>query len=206
MDTEKTPHTFVSLGARPFAVPAPVFLVGSYDAMGKANIMPASWGGLCASQPPCLAVSLTRSRWSYAAILERKAFTVSIPSCAQVAQADFAGITSGKDVDKFAKLGLTPQAAEHVDAPFVAQCPVVIELRLAHTLELGSHVQLVGEIMDVKIHPHCLDSNSQPQLQRVDPLLFVPLTREYWSTGQRVAKAFSVGHSAGPQAVVDQGL
>ena len=203
MVTSNAHPTLLSLGARPFTVPAPVFLVGSYDAEGKANIMAASWGGLCASQPPALAVSLQRARHSYAAILARKAFTVSIPSCAQAAQADFAGITSGKDVDKFAALGLTARNAEHVDAPYVLECPAIIELKLIHTLDLGSHQQLVGEIMDVKIHKDCLDAQGQPRMDMLDPLLFVPLAREYWGVGRLVAKAFSVGRSAGQRAVID---
>ena len=197
-------HAFVSLGARAFAVPAPVFLVGSYDAQGRPNIMAASWGGLCASQPPCLSVSLTRARWTFASITRRKAFTVSIPSADMAAQADFTGLTSGRDVDKFATLGLTPLAAEHVDAPYVAECPAAIELRLVDTLEMGSHSLFVGEIMDVKLHSACVDANGVPRMEALNPLLFTPLAREYWSVGSMVAKAFSVGHSAGRQAVIDR--
>lgn len=194
---------FQSLGACTFTIPTPVFLVGSYDAEGKANIMNAAWGGICASQPPCLAVSIARARWSHAAILARNAFTVSIPSRALVAQADFAGIYSGRSEDKFAALNLTPQTAEHVDAPYVAECPVVIELRLAHTFELGSHTQFIGEIMDVKIHKDCLDAQNNPLPERIDPLLYVPLARQYWSMGELVARAFSVGRSVDKHALVD---
>ncbi len=193
---------FQSLGARAFAVPAPVFLVGSYDRNDRANIMPAAWSGLCASHPPCLAVSLARTRWTHAAIAERHAFTVSIPGRDMAPQTDFAGLISGRDEDKFAALGLTPRAAEHVDAPYVAECPAVIELRLLHTLELGSHTQYIGEIMDVKIQPRYLDANGLPDMRRLDPLLYVPLAREYWSVGQIVARAFSVGRSVDRRAVV----
>lgn len=194
----------ISLGARPFAVPTPVFLVGSYDAANKPNIMTAAWGGVCASQPPCLAVSVARARWSFAALEERKAFTVSIPSSTMAAQADYAGITSGRNENKFTALGLTPMPAEHVDAPYVDECPVAIELRLVHTLDLGSHMQFVGEIMDVKIHTSCLDPQGNPRMEALDPLLFAPLIREYWSVGHMVAKAFSVGRSAGLQTFIDR--
>lgn len=200
--TEK--NTTVSLGARAFAVPAPVFLVGCYDHTGKPNIMTAAWGGLCASQPPCLSVSLARARWSFAAIEARRAFTISIPHAAMAAQADFAGITSGRNEDKFTALGLTPRAAEHVDAPYVTECPVAIELRLAHTIDLGSHHQFIGEIMDVKIHKACLDAQGNPRMDALNPLLFVPLIREYWSVGHMVAKAFSVGRNAGQRPVIDR--
>lgn len=193
---------FQSLGARAFAVPTPVFLVGSYDRQGRANIMTAAWSGICASHPPCLGVCLTKARWTHAAIAERHAFTVSIPGREMAPQTDFAGLTSGRDEDKFAALGLTARAAEHVDAPYVAECPVVLELRLLHTLELGSHTQYIGEIMDVKIQTRCLDPNGFPDMRRLDPLLYIPLSREYWSVGEVVARAFSVGRSVDRKAVV----
>ena len=189
---------FQSLGARPFAVPAPVFLVGSYAADNSPNIMTAAWGGIVASQPPCMAVSLQRVRASYTAIIERQAFSLNIPSAAMVAKVDFAGLVSGKKTNKFKTLNLTPLPSEHIDAPLVAECPVVIELKLIHTLDLGSHVQLVGEIMDVKIQPQCLDEQNLPLVAAIDPLLFVPISREYWTVGEMAAKAFSVGRSIVP--------
>lgn len=192
---------FHSLGARAFAVPTPVFLVGTYDQDGKPNIMTAAWGGICASQPPCIAVSIAKARWTHGSLMARKAFTVSIPSSAQAPQADFAGMYSGRSEDKFSVLGFSPTTAEHVDAPYVAQCPVVIEARLAHTLELGSHTQFVGEIMDVKVRQDCLDSQEVPLLENIDPLLYVPLSRQYWSIGHMVARAFSVGRSVDTRAL-----
>ncbi len=186
---------FHSLGARAFLVPSPVFLLGSYDAAGHPNIMTAAWGGIAASQPPSIAVSVQRARASYANIQERQAFTINIPSADMAAQTDFAGLISGRKVDKFTALGLTPRPGEHVDAPLVEECPAVIELKLTHTLELGSHVQMIGEIMDVKIRPECLDAQGLPRLDAINPLIFVPLSREYWNVGSMEAKAFSVGRS-----------
>ncbi len=69
-----------SVGAKTLATPTPVWLVGTYDAEGKPNIMTVAWGGICCSTPPCVTVSLRRATYSYAAIEARKAFTVSIPS------------------------------------------------------------------------------------------------------------------------------
>ncbi len=58
-------HMFQSLGAKTFILPTPVFLVGTYDHTGRPNIMTAAWGGICASQPPSIAVSIRKSRWTY---------------------------------------------------------------------------------------------------------------------------------------------
>ena len=108
-------------------------------------------------------------------------------------QADFVGLVSGAQENKFETLGLTPQPGEHVDAPFVAERPVVLELLLRHTLELGSHIQFVGEIMDVKVRKDCLTPEGLPDASRIEALSFAPLTKEYYGTGDFVARAFAVG-------------
>lgn len=183
----------VSLGPQVFLSPVPVMLVGTYDASDRANIMAVAWGGLCCSQPPCLAVSLRRSTWTHRALVERQAFTVSLPGRSLVSQTDFAGLVSGRNENKFEALGLTALAGEHVDAPYVGECPVVLELLLRHTLELGSHTQFVGEIMDVKVKEECLTPDGLPDPMRIEALSYAPLVAEYHSTGSFVARAFAVG-------------
>src|SRR5512142_3364972 len=101
-----------SVGAKTLAMPTPVWLVGTYDKDGKPNIMTIAWGGICCSKPPCMAVSLRKATYSYASIVERKGFTINIPSEAHVKEADYAGMASGKDTDKFADTGLTAVKSE----------------------------------------------------------------------------------------------
>ena len=50
-----------SLGAKTLLFPTPVLLVGTYDREGTPNLMNAAWGGICCSQPPCIAVSLRKA-------------------------------------------------------------------------------------------------------------------------------------------------
>ena len=97
-----------SLGAKTILYPTPVLIVGTYDAQGKANGMAAAWGGICCSRPPCVSVSLRAATYSHGCIVARQAFTVSVPSEKYVAEADYYGLASGRDVDKFAVTGLTP--------------------------------------------------------------------------------------------------
>lgn len=89
-----------SLGADTFALPTPVWVVGTYDDQGKPNIMTAAWGGICCSVPPCVAVSLQKIRTSYNNIINQKAFTINIPSVDQITAADYVGIASAKNFDK----------------------------------------------------------------------------------------------------------
>jgi flavin reductase (DIM6/NTAB) family NADH-FMN oxidoreductase RutF len=182
-----------SLGPKTLVYPTPVFVVGTYDPKGQPNVMTASWGGICCSQPPCLAVSLRKATYSYGNIVARKAFTISIPSQAQVKAADYFGIVSGRNVDKFEAAKLTPVRSDLVDAPYVKEFPMVVECKLAHTIELGLHTQFVGEIMDVKVDETALDTDGRADIKKVKPLVFTPDTQAYYGIGDFIAKAFSVG-------------
>ncbi len=182
-----------SLGPQTLVYPMPAFLVGTYDDAGKANIMTAAWGGICCSEPPLLAVSVRKARWTYAAVLARKAFTVSIPSAKLAARTDFAGIASGRNTDKFAQLGLSAVRGEFVDAPYVEECPVALELALHSSLDLGSHTQFIGEIKDVKIDENCLAETGKPDINLVDPLIYDGGGREYRQVGGHVGHAFAGG-------------
>lgn len=183
----------VSLGAKPFCAPLPVMLVGTYDALGRANLVTVIYGGICSLQPPSFCISLSRSSWSRKAIEERGAFTVCLPSRAMVAQADFAGFVSGRQEDKFSVLGLTPVPGQHVDAPYVGECPVVLELALTYSHELGSHILYVGEIMDLKVEKAALREEGVPDPARIDTLGYAPLAGEYLAVGEFVARANAVG-------------
>jgi flavin reductase (DIM6/NTAB) family NADH-FMN oxidoreductase RutF len=106
-----------SLGANTIVSTTPVWAIGTYDKEGKPNVITAAWGGVCCSKPPCIYVSLRKATHTYGNIMERKAFTVSIPSETYTKEADYFDIASGKTVDKFSAKGLTPVKSELVDAP-----------------------------------------------------------------------------------------
>ena len=182
-----------SLGPKTLLYPTPVLVVGTYNPDGKPNVMTASWGGICCSQPPCVNISLRKATYSFQNIVDRKAFTLSIPSEAQVAQADFFGMASGRDTDKFTATGLTPVRSELVDAPYVSEFPLILECRLVHTAELGLHTQFIGEVVDAKIDENALNAQGNVDIRKIKPLLFAPGTREYYAVGDLVAQAFSAG-------------
>lgn len=186
-----------SLGAKTLAQPTPVWVVGSYDATGRANVMTVAWGGICCSSPPCLTVSIRKERHSYPAVLARRAFTVSVPGERHAAEADYMGMVSGSVVDKFAATGLTPVRSELVDAPYVAEFPLVIECKLLQTVDLGAHTQCIGEIMDVKADAEILGPDGHIDLARLAPLVFAPGASQYFGVGAVVGQAFSLGRKFG---------
>jgi len=181
-----------SIGAQSLVYPAPVFVVGTYDLEEKPNVMTAAWGGICCSVPPCVAVSIREETYSYRNILDRKAFTISIPSEKYVKEADYFGMVSGKNVDKFSATGLTPAKSEVVDAPYVNEFPFVLECQLLRSVEIGGHTQFIGEIKDTKVDEDII-KNDDPLIQKISPLIFALDNRSYYGVGKYVAKAFSIG-------------
>lgn len=83
-----------------------MFIVGTYDEVGKANAMAVAWGGISCSDPPCVSISTREATYTQGNIIKQGAFTVNIPSEEYVKEADYFGMVSGRDEDKFAKTGI----------------------------------------------------------------------------------------------------
>ncbi len=182
-----------SRGARTIVFPAPVFVVGTYDSEGRPNMATAAWGGICCSRPPAVAVSLRPATYTHGNIVARRAFTINIASQSYMEEADYAGIASGRDVDKFAHTGLTPVRSDLVDAPYVGEYPVVLECQLREQVQLGLHTLFVGEIMDVKADTNVFDAEGKIDIEKVKPLIWAPDGGGYYSVGEYLGPAFSVG-------------
>jgi flavin reductase (DIM6/NTAB) family NADH-FMN oxidoreductase RutF len=182
-----------SLGAKTLVYPTPVFVVGTYDQAGKPNVMTASWGGICCSQPPCVAVSIRKGTSTYDNLMHRKCFTMGIPSELQVKQIDYFGLVSGRTTDKFDATKYTAIDSKVVDAPYVKEIPVVLECKIVDVTELGMHTQFIGEILDAKADDEVLGNGGGIDIKMLRPLIFTPDTQEYFSVGEFVAKVFSAG-------------
>lgn len=182
-----------SLGARTVLVPAPVLVVGTYDKDGRPNVMTVAWGGTCCSSPPCIDIALRKATYSYQSILDRKAFTVHVTPERYLAEADYFGIVSGRDVDKFTATGLTAVRSDVVDAPYIKEFPFVMECRLFKVVELGLHTQFIGEIMDVKTEDDMIDDRALPDVESIKPIVMVPEIRRYYGFGEKLGNTFVVG-------------
>jgi len=182
-----------SLGAKTILYPTPVLVVGSYDAEGRANVMVAAWGGIACSKPPCVSVSLRSATSSHGNIMARKAFTISLPGEANAAEADYFGLVSGRDHDKFAELGVTAVHSELVDAPYVGEFPLVLECKVVEVHELGLHTQFIGEVLDVKADEAVLTAAGGVDIERLKPILFAIGSQAYYGVGEMVGKAYSIG-------------
>jgi flavin reductase (DIM6/NTAB) family NADH-FMN oxidoreductase RutF len=182
-----------SLGAKTVVFPTPVWVVGSYDQKDRPNAMTAAWGGICCSKPPCVYIALQKPRFSYSNIKEKRAYTINVPSEKYVREADYFGIVSGRNTDKFAAAGLTPVRSERVDAPYIAEFPLILECKLIQTIEIGLHTQFIGEIIDVKADESVIGTNGLPDIEKVQPIVYSPENRIYHGIGNFLGKAFEIG-------------
>jgi len=174
--------------------PHPVLLVGTYGQDGKPNLMNAAWGGICCGTPPCVSVALREATLTYHNILHAQAFTVNTPTREHVAIADYVGIVSGRDRDKFADTGLTPVKSEHVKAPIVAELPFSLECKLVHHHKLGLHTIFVGEIVGLQAEEAVLGPKGMPDIEKTQAILWGGFgNNHYFAVGEKLGKAFSAG-------------
>ena len=125
--------------------------------------------------------------------MQRRAFTVNVPSRRYLRETDYFGIASGRDTDKFARTGLTPVRSDLVDAPYIAEFPLILECRLLKTVEIGTHTQFIGEILDVKADEELLNAKGYPEVAKVQPIIYAPTVRQYYSIGEFLGDGYVVG-------------
>lgn len=182
-----------SFGAKALAYPNPVWCVGSYDANDKPNLMTIAWGGICCSKPPAVTISLRKATYTYGNLMARKAYTINVPSVKYIKETDYVGIFSGKKENKFETTGLTPVKSELVDAPYVAEFPMILECKVIHTYEIGLHTQFIGEIIDVKVEQDALNDAGLPDMVKVAPFIYGGEIQTYYRIGEEIGKAFKIG-------------
>lgn len=171
-DTSEIVSKKVSLGVKNLIFPEPAMVIGSYDSLGKANIMTAAWFGVACSRPFQVAVSLRPATYSYHCIMASQAFTVNVPDASLISYVRFAGKYSGKDMNKFEETGLTPVRSEYVNAPYVKEFPIVLECKLTEYHDLGSHRQFIGEVVETKIDERLLDEDGKVNMDMFDPIVY----------------------------------
>lgn len=181
--------------------PVPVVLV-SCGGTGewKPNLITVAWAGTVCTNPPMLSISVRPERHSYDIIKKTGEFVVNIPTVKQTKATDWCGVVSGRDHDKFEKAGLTPAPALKVECPVVSECPVNIECRVTQTLELGSHVMFIAEVVAVQASSELIDAKGKLCLEKAGLIAFVH--GEYFSLGQYLGHfGFSVRkHKPAPGA------
>lgn len=176
---------------RLFPMPCPIVVGGTMD---QADMLAVAWVNVVSSTPPTIVMGLRESRETLRLIRESDSFTVNVAKASQAPIVDYCGITTGRNVDKFAETGLSVLPSSLVKAPIIAQCPFNIECRVVQTIEVGAYHVIFGEIVEVHADESVLAADGkQVDIDALDPLVYCAGVREYRRLGEKVADAFSVG-------------
>lgn len=139
--------------------PLPAVLV-SCGTAERSNLITVGWTGTVCTDPAMCYISVRPERYSYDIIKERMEFTINLTTEAIAKATDWCGVRSGRDYDKWAATGLTPEPGVTVGCPSVREAPVSIECRVRDIISLGSHDMFLAEVLAVLADGELLDPES----------------------------------------------
>lgn len=166
--------------------PLPAVMVSCQRDGEKPNIITLAWAGTICSDPAMVSVSIRPERYSYDIIKETKEFVINLTTRDLTYATDYCGVKSGRDVDKYKEMNLTPQAANEVKCPIIAESPVNIECRLKEIVKLGSHDMFIADVVCVDVSKNLLDENGKFDMQKADMMAYCH--GEYFSLGEKLGK------------------
>ena len=175
--------------------PTETVVVSAYDKDGKAEACTLAFYMVSSHIPPCvtIAINATQRRKTLASILENKAFVLSFPSADQVKEADYLGVESGYNTDKLANVGFTTTNGERVNAPIINEMKLSLECEVVHTVTVGSHMQVTGEVKRILADEDILNDKDKVVLEKLNPLIYDEEQVRYLKIGDTVADAFKTG-------------
>lgn len=152
--------------------PLPVVMVSMADREGRSNIITLAWVGTVCSEPPMVSVSVRPERYSYPILKETGEFVINLTTKELAFATDYCGVKSGRDVDKFKEMRLTPLVAAEVRAPLIGESPVNIECRVREVQALGSHDMFLADVVAVHADERYLDENKKFHLDKAEPIVY----------------------------------
>ena len=171
--------------------PLPVVMVSVRDGEGKDNIITVAWAGTVCTNPPMVSISVRPERYSYHMLKESGEFVINLTTEELCRAADYCGVKSGRDVDKFRELGLKKEEASVVGAPMIGQSPVNIECRVTKVEELGSHHMFLARVEAVHADEAWMDEKGRFDLNKALPVSYSH--GEYYGLGRKLGTfGFSV--------------
>ncbi|MEF9934119.1 MAG: flavin reductase family protein [Clostridium sp.] len=136
------------------------------------NIITIAWAGTICTDPAMVSISIRKNRYSYDLIKESGEFVINMPGESMAFGADFCGVRSGRDIDKFTHLNLTKVQGTKVNVPMIKECPVNIECKLKEIIELGSHDMFLAEVIAVNVDESLMDENDKLNLDRANLICY----------------------------------
>lgn len=177
----------IDSGGSPF--PKPIVLLGSVVDR-KPNFFTVAWFNRISRTPNIWGAAVGKTKHTLRGIKKNKAFSFNFPSADLVVKTDYCGIRSGKDVDKselfevfYGNLG---------SVPMIKECPVTVECTLHKLIDMSSHYLVLGEVKHIYSEERFMTDGVLDQ-KKLNLLLFTNPARQYWTLGDVVANAYSIG-------------
>lgn len=164
--------------------PLPAVLVSVADKRGKTNVFTVAWTGTICSDPPMVSISVRPQRYSYEMIRETGEFVINLTTRDLAFATDYCGVKSGRDVDKFKEMKLTPMPAEKISAPLIKESPVNIECKVTQTIPLGTHDMFLAEVVAVHADDAYMDEKGKFSFTKAQPLVYSHGT--YFTLGKEI--------------------
>ena len=152
--------------------PLPVVMVSMADKNGKTNIITIAWAGTVCTNPPMVSISVRPERYSYPILKETGEFVINLTTKELAFATDYCGVKSGRDVDKFKEMKLTPLKAKEVKAPLIQESPVNLECRVREILPLGSHHMFLADVVAVHADEKYMDEKHKFHLEKAEPIVY----------------------------------
>ena len=152
--------------------PLPVVMVSMADKNGKTNIITIAWAGTVCTNPPMVSISVRPERYSYPILKETGEFVINLTTKELAFATDYCGVKSGRDVDNFKEMKLTPLKAKEVKAPLIQESPVNLECRVREILPLGSHHMFLADVAAVHADEKYMDEKHKFHLEKAEPIVY----------------------------------
>lgn len=185
-------------GALTAPLPPALVTVGDEE---HANILTVAWTGILSTVPPRTYISVRPSRHSYAILKEKGEFVINLASADMARSVDFAGIYTGKKMNKFDACGFTPIPSEKVSAPTVAQCPLALECKVFDVIPMGSHDVFMADIVSVSCREDIMGEDGRLMLDMADLLAYAH--GEYFALGEKLGR-FGFSTDKGKKSGLDE--
>ena len=181
-----------SFGAKPWILPQPVLIIGTYNSDGTPNAMNAAWGGQWDAKEIMISMGVHATTENLARCVD---FTVAFATVDTMAASDFVGIVSArKDPQKMQKAGWTAVKAENVDAPVFTDFPMTMECRILRKIDESEEgCYIVAEIVNILVDEKFLGEDGKPDVSKMRLITYEPVSHGYVALGERVGNAFADG-------------
>ncbi|TFF91773.1 flavin reductase family protein [Candidatus Thorarchaeota archaeon] len=184
----------VKLGTQVTPCPMPVTLVGT-KVGGRVNFMAVAWIARVNNKPPIWGAAIAKRHFTMEAIRESSEFSISFPTADMIEQTDYCGLGSGRKIDKSDVFDVFYGTLD--GAPMIQGCPLSIECRLYDIVEMPTNNLVLGEVVGAYSEERYL-TDSRLDITKANPVVLTMPDNRYWTIGQHLADAWSVGKSFRP--------